>query len=59
MDGGVGRRGKFEAIRAMLKSDTDQKHRLIETMSILIANWKYFRRVSKVSRLSPCSPLSY
>lgn len=28
-------------------------------MSILIANWKYFRRVSKVSRLSPCSPLSY
>ena len=49
MDGGLGRRGELEAMKIIMESDTDQSHRLIAMTSILIANWKYFRRVSKVS----------
>ena len=58
MDGSLGRRGKLEAMKAVMESETDQSHRLIEMTSILIANWKYFRKVSKVSQPSPCSSLS-
>ena len=49
MDGGVGRGGMLETLRARLESYTDQQHRLIEMTSILIASWRYCPRVSKVS----------